>query len=314
MKRLAEYIVRGRWQAVQVVALVGAGTYLLPPLTSLLVYLAAAALALVTLHRGLVAGLQVLLLSTLALVLLFELIGQHMVALQMLLLMLVLWVPSWLIAVVLYQTRSLASAFKVAALFGCCALLAIYGYFGDPVPWWTTRLQEMVQSLQHSGVSLERFKDGALIHEIAGLMTGMLVSSLLVGVAGSLLLARWWQALIVRPGEFGREFCQLRMGQAFGMLTLAVMVYAEFGHGRGVGLATQLAMVMLVPYLLTGLAVIHGLVRQSGRGSMWIVVVYVLLGLLPQTALLLAAGGLMDTWIDFRGRQARRAANRKRNM
>lgn len=314
MKWLAEYIVRGRWQAVQVVALAGAGTYLLPPLTSLLVYLAAAALALVTLHRGVVAGLQVLSLSAPGLVLLFELIGQQVVALQMLLLILVLWVPSWLIAVVLYQTRSLGSSLKVAALFGGCALLAIYGYFGDPVPWWTARLQELFQTLQHSGVDLERFKDSGLIHEIAGLMTGMLVSSLLVGVAGSLLLARWWQALIVRPGEFGREFCQLRLGQPFAVLTLAVMLYAEFGHGRGAGLAMQLAMVMLVPYLLTGLAVIHGLVRQSGRGNIWILVVYVLLGLLPQTTLLLAAGGLMDTWIDFRARQARRAANRKQDM
>jgi hypothetical protein len=314
MKRLAEYIVRGRWQAVQVVALAGAVTYLLPPLTTLLVYLAAAALALVTLHRGIVAGLQVLLLAALALVLLFELIGQHVVALQLLLLTLVLWVPSWLTAAVLYQTRSLGNALKVAALFGCCALLAVYGYFGDPVPWWTERLQELVRVLQHSGVSVERLEDAGLIREIAGLMTGMLVSSLLVGVAGSLLLARWWQALIVRPGEFGKEFCQLRPGYAFGVLTLAVMVYAEFSQGRGAGLATQLAMVMLVPYLLTGLAVIHGLVRQSGRGNVWILVVYVLLGVLPQTALLLAAGGLMDTWIDFRARQARRAANRKQDM
>jgi hypothetical protein len=310
MKRLAEYIVRGRWQAVQVVALAGAATYLFPPVTTLLVYLAAAALALVTLYVGVFAGLQVLALAAVALLVLFELIGQHVVALQLLLLTLMLWVPAWMTAAVLQQTRNLGHALKSTALFGCCALLAIYGYFGDPVPWWTERLQEVVSVLQKSGVSLERFSDGVLVQQLAGLMTGMLVSSLLVGVVGSLLLARWWQSALVRPGAFREEFCALRLGRLYGLLTLGLMLYAEFSAGRGTGLVTQLVMVLLVPFLLVGLAVIHSLVKQTGRGNVWIVVIYVLLALLPQAALLLAGGGLMDTWIDFRRRLARQESNR----
>lgn len=314
MKRLAEYIVRGRWQAVQVVALSGAATYLLPPVTTLLVYLAAAALALVTLHIGVMAGLQVLLLATTAMLLLFELTGQHMVAMQLLLLILVLWVPAWMTAAVLQQTRNLGHALKAMALFGCCALLTIYGYFGDPVAWWIERLQQVVVLLEQNGVTAERFSDAVLLQEIAALMTGMLVSSLLVGVVGSLLLARWWQSALVRPGAFREEFCELRLGTAYGLLTLGMMLFAQLTSGKGAGLATQLAMVMLVPYLLAGLAVIHSLVKQTGRGNVWIILVYVLLTLLPQAALLLAGGGLMDTWIDFRRRLARRGSNRNKDM
>jgi hypothetical protein len=314
MKRLAEYIVRGRWQAVQVVALSGALTWLLPPLTTLLVYLAAAALALVTLHVGVLAGLQVLLLATVALMLLFELIGQHLVALQLLLMALVLWVPGWLAASVLQQTRSLGHALKAAALFGCCALLAIYGYFGDPVPWWIDRLKEVVSLLQQNGVSVEHLGDPDLLMEIAGLMTGMLVSSLLVGITGSLLLARWWQSLLVRPGAFREEFCELRLGTVYGLITLGVMLYAELSGGKLAGLTTQLGMVLLVPFLLAGLAVMHSLVKQTGRGNILLVVVYVLLVLLPQAALLLAGGGLMDTWIDFRRRIVRSGSNRNKDL
>jgi hypothetical protein len=314
MKRLAEYIVRGRWQAVLVTALAGAVTYLLPPVTTLLVYLAAAALALVTLHIGVLPGLQVLLLASVAVLLLFELLGQHVVAMQLLLLVLVLWVPGWLTAAVLQQTRNLGHALKSAALFGCCALLAIYGYFGDPVPWWIEQLQQVVSLLEQNGVTLEQFSDGVLLQEIAALMTGMLVSSLLVGVVGSLLLARWWQAMLVRPGAFREEFCELRLGKSYGLLTLGMMLFAELASGKVAGLATQLAMVMLVPYLLAGLAVIHSLVKQTGRGNAWVVVIYVLLALLPQAALLLAGGGLMDTWIDFRRRQARRGSKRNKDM
>jgi Predicted membrane protein (DUF2232) len=314
MKRLAEYIVRGRWQAVQVVVLAGALTWLLPPLSSLLVYLATAALALVTLYVGVLAGLQVLLLASTVLMVLFELTGQHLIAVQTLLVVLLLWVPGWLIAAVLQQTRGLGHALRAAALFGCCALLAIYGYFGDPVPWWIERLKEVVSLLQQNGVNIEHLGDATLLQEIAALMTGMLVSSLLVGVSGSLLLARWWQSLLVRPGAFREEFCALRLGTVYGLVTLGVMLFAELSGSRYAGLATQLGMVSLVPFLLAGLAVIHSLVRQTGRGSLWLVLVYVLLALLPQTALLLAGGGLMDTWIDFRRRLARPGSNHNKDM
>jgi uncharacterized protein YybS (DUF2232 family) len=69
--------------------------------------------------------------------------------------------------------------------------------------------------------------------------------------------------------------------------------------------SAQLAMILLVPYLLVGLAIIHSLLKQYGRGSGWLIAVYILLAIFPQAMLLLAAGGLMDTWIDFRRRLRR---------
>ena len=83
------------------------------------------------------------------------------------------------------------------------------------------------------------------------------------------------------------------------------MLLARFTQGTVSEFAAQLAMIMLVPYLLVGLAVIHTLLRRKGRGGGWLVAVYVLLAIVPQATLLLAAGGLMDTWIDFRRRLAR---------
>jgi hypothetical protein len=309
MKKLAEYIVRGRWQAVLVVSVAGGMTYLLPPFTTLLNYLAAAALALVTLHVGVLAGLQVMFIAAALTLAFYQLIGAQTIVMLLFLLVLVLWVPCWLAAAVLAQTRNLGHALKAVALFGACALLAVYGYFGDPVPWWIDRLQAIAAMLAENGITLKGLSDGELLAGIAALMTGMLVASLIVGVAGSLLLARWWQSMLVRPGAFREEFCKLRLGSAAAWLTLGTMLFAQFTAGKGSELAAQLAMVMLVPYLLVGLAVIHSMVQQSGRGGGWLIAVYVLLAFLPQAALLVAGGGLMDTWIDFRRRQQRRSAN-----
>jgi len=304
MKALAGYIVRGRWQAILVTTLAAVLTYLLPPLTTLFNYLAASAVALVTLHVSAMQGLQVMLVATLLVAGLFQLLGSAELVIQLLLMSLVLWLPCWLAASVLRQTRRLGHALMVTALFGGCGMLFVYGYFGDPVPWWTVKLQEIRTMLLDNGLQLQGIDD-SLLAGLAGLMTGMLIASLVLGVAASLLLARWWQAVVVRPGAFGNEFAELRLGNVFGLVTLGTMLFTQFGASQSHALMAQLAMVLLVPYLLAGLAVLHGLVRQAGRGTGWLVAVYVLLAFVPQTALLLAAGGLLDTWIDFRRRLRR---------
>jgi len=187
-------------------------------------------------------------------------------------------------------------------LFGAAVLLLVYGVFGDPVPWWIERLQALQVMLDEAGLPVTNLSDEQLVHDVAALMTGLVLASVLIGVLGSLLLARWWQSGLVHPGAFREEFHKLRLGFAAGLLTLGVMLAARLVGGTSGELIAQLAMIMLVPYLLVGLAVVHSLVAQTGRSSAWLAVVYVLLALIPQTTLLLAGGGLLDTWVDFRRR------------
>jgi uncharacterized protein YybS (DUF2232 family) len=101
----------------------------------------------------------------------------------------------------------------------------------------------------------------------------------------------------------------LRLGYTNGLVTLGIMLLARFTQGAVSEFAAQLAMIMLVPYLLVGLAIIHKLLKQKERSGGWLVAVYVLLAIVPQATLLLAAGGLLDTWIDFRRRLARDEGN-----
>jgi hypothetical protein len=305
MKGLAEFIVRGRWQAVLVIAGAGILTYLLVPFTTVLSYLAAAAVALVTLHIGMVSGVQVLLLGSAATLLFYQLAGLHAIVALNLLLVLLLWLPCWLLAVVLRQSRSLAHALLAGVLFGTCLLLAVYGWFGDPAVWWVERLHEFAAKLGESGITLDTLGDDAVVQQIAAMMSGVVIASLVTGVFGSLLLARWWQSLLVHPGGFREEFCALRLGNLAGLLTLAMMVLARTLPDTAGELAGQLAMIMLVPYLLAGLAVMHSLLGKRRWGTGLLAGLYVALALLPQASLLLAGAGLLDTWLDFRRRLQR---------
>jgi hypothetical protein len=303
MKALASLIVSGRWQAVAVTTACGVLSFLLPPFSSILIYLAAAAVALVTLQVGAVSSLQVMLLAAVFTVTFYHLVGVHAAVVFTAVMM--LWLPAWLLGLVLRQTRELGSVLKAAALFGVCLLIVVYAAYGDPAPWWSERLQELQVVLEEAGIAIPGLADTQLLREAATLMTGVLLASLVLGVMSSVLLARWWQSVLVRPGAFGEEFRGLRLGYGAGLVTLATMLIARLTQATVSEFTAQAAMIMLVPYLLIGLAVIHGLVRNRARGNAWLVAVYVVLAFVPQAMLLLAGGGLLDTWIDFRRRLGR---------
>lgn len=304
MKALAGYIVSGRWQAALVTAASGLLALLLLPLSCL----GGASIALVTLYVGVLSGLQVMVLAAASVILLYLLAGvQTLVVIVMVLL---LWLPSWLAAAILQQTRDLAAALKAATLFGVTLLLLVYATIQDPAAAWLDVLKVLLAMFREAGFNLKGISDEQLLQEFAALMTGVALSWLVLGIMASLLLARWWQSVLVRPGAFRDEFCKLRLGNLAGLLTLGMLLTAQLTQDTIREITAQLAMIMLVPYLLAGLAVVHSLVKQAGRGYGWLAAVYLLLAFVPQTMLLLAAGGLLDTWVDLRRRLGRNERSR----
>jgi hypothetical protein len=304
VKALAGYIVSGRWQAALVTAASGLLALLLLPLSCL----GGASIALVTLYVGVLSGLQVMVLAAASVILLYLLAGvQTLVVIVMVLL---LWLPSWLAAAILQQTRDLAAALKAATLFGVTLLLLVYATIQDPAAAWLDVLKVLLAMFREAGFDLKGISDEQLLQEFAALMTGVALSWLVLGIMASLLLARWWQSVLVRPGAFRDEFCKLRLGNLAGLLTLGMLLVAQLTQDTMREITAQLAMIMLVPYLLAGLAVVHSLVKQAGRGYGWLAAVYLLLAFVPQTMLLLAAGGLLDTWVDLRRRLGRNERSR----
>jgi hypothetical protein len=300
MKALAGFIVSGRFQAILSASLCGMLAFLLPPFSTLTNYLGAAVVSLVTLRIGVSQGLLVLVAATAVTMLFYQVTGVPAATIAVTVLL--LWVPCWLISVVLRQTVSLAGAMLAAAALGVVALVLIYAVMGDPAPWWYEHLVLIRSALEEAGLFPQGVSVDALLQELSRLMTGVIVASLALGAVCSLLVGRWWQALLVNPGGLQSEFCSLRFPQSTGLMVLGLMIFSQLARGAASDLAAQGVLVMLVPYLFAGLAVLHGLVARHGRGKGWLIAVYALLGIIPQAALLMAGLGLVDTWIDFRRR------------
>lgn len=289
---------RGPAQAVLVAASFAALSLILPPFS----YLSAATVALVTLRKGTREGALILAAASIAVgVLLFISTGQPWFALSM---ALVLWLPVWLLSVVLRATISLALVFQVATLAGALLVIGLHLFLADPVATWQQALEALFGTLlQQAGVP----EPGAKLQVLARIMTGVAAATMVISYLVSLLIARWWQATLYNPGGFRQEYHQLRLGQTMAIVSLGVLIGAWLMPGGFGAVLRDLGTVVLVVYLFQGLAVVHGIAGILRINIAWLVGVYFLiLFALPQLTILLAVMGLVDTWVDVRARLTRR--------
>ena len=219
MRSVLTFVMRGRVHVITACAVCSVFSLLLFPFN----YVSGALLGLATLRNGAVEGALVLLGSTvLGGAFMFAAIDTFRPALFLALLS---WVPLWVLAIVLRQTRSQGAALAAGGLILAAAIVVVRQYLGDPAAWWARVLEELFSWLSFSG-DWEPFID-----RIAPLMTGIVAAGALLGLAVTLILARWWHAVLDRPGGFGEEFRALRMPRYSGYAALVLCAVAWFGAG-----------------------------------------------------------------------------------
>lgn len=307
MRALARLIVAGPLQAVGVIALCTALSFLAPPLTSLLSYVGAAALALYSLHSSARAGLLVLLGAAAATALLGQVLMHQGVTLVVA--SLLLWLPVWIAASVLRATLSLAMAMLVLTGLAMLGVLIVFLVFGDPAAWWQTLLQRMVDSLVAGQPELGEMS-GSLtdfVAQAAPLMTGTVAAGLGFAALTSLMLGRWWQSLLVKPGALRAEFYALRLNGALSLAGIAILALASVKLGAVSVLAAQWALIAMVVFFFVGLAVLHATLANLKASKAWLIAAYILMSLLPQAMLMVVITGLLDPWMDLRRRTTKAA-------
>jgi hypothetical protein len=293
MRKLAAFVMAGRWHAIGAVvgfALLG---LIVPPLT----LLSSAALGLVTLRLGATSGLSVLGLAVLALTVLSAVftgrawIGAAYGVTQ--------WVPLLILALVLRRTASLVLTLEAATVAGLSVVLSVKYLTPNITPLWKTVLDDIVRpALMRADVPIVTID--ALLQQAAQVMTGSFVAAMLLSLLLALLLARWWQALLYNPGGFREGFTGLQLGYPAAGFALALTVAALLTKNP---LIIELSMVASVIFFLQGMAVVHTVSAKSGYPMVWLAGVYgSLLLALPQMMAGLAAMGALDAFADFRAR------------
>lgn len=302
MRGFAQYIMRGRLQAMLVAVAMAILSLVLPPMN----YLSSAVIALVALRRGGREGLIIIIgagvvMTAFTLVTPLNPIYAAVFAAAV-------WLPVWLLALVLRATVSLPITVMVAGAIGLAGVALTYQVLDDPAQTWQDamgRVMEQASTIESNKTEADKAAPGPLsemLEEAAPHMTGMVVAALVLGLMLSLLLARWWQALLYNPGGFRREFHALRLSRSFAVVAVVVVVASLLTTDRLQEMALNMLIVVVAVCLLPGLALIHGMVAAKSAHTAWLAGIYVLLLILPQLALVLAMAALVDSWLDIRGR------------
>ena len=300
MRAIAAFIMRGRLQAIVMAAGLGLLGGLIPPGW----LLSGGVVGLVTLVQGPKEGMLNAFAATTIIVLLSGILVMQP-AMQTAGLLVLLWLPIiWLLALVLYQSRSLALTLLVIALLGGAIVLAAYVLLDDPAQWWYSQTEQLLPIMKQAGVEMpDEAVFDASMHEASRIMTGTLAAFISLGLALSVLVARWWQSEVTRPGAFGEEYRKLRLGRGAAVVTTLLVLPAWITTGGFAEMTANLLLVAVVVFMFQGLALGHAAVKQFGNNQAWLVMMYVVIVFtMPYGLLLAAVLGVLDNWFDFRAR------------
>ncbi len=279
---------RGRLQAILVASTLAMMSLLLAPLS----LVSSAAVALVTLRRGASEGLLVLVCSSVAAGILAALtqISYQFIVVYVLF----LWLPIWLIAIVLREGRHISLAVEIAVLIGIVGIVAYYLYNVDPASMWKQVMPKMVPP----NVPTEKIQQ--TIDVLAPYMTGIAAAGAVFGMCLGLFLGRWWQSVLYNPGGFKQEFLGLRVEPRLAMICLAIIGIAMVSSGAVSQIAWNTSILLLVLYTFIGTAVLHTVFANTKISQFAVPMFYITLFVIPYTLLPVALVGFSDTWLDIR--------------
>ena len=288
MNFLATYIMKGRIQAMIMASTLALMSLIMPPVS----VLSSATVALVTLRLGAYEGLSILGCSSLAAGILgFFATGSFQFAIMY---VLFLWLPVWIISIILREGRHLSLAVEIAVLMGVVGVIGFYLFSDNPAAMWGMVLAQMVPP-DAPVADIQRTID-MLVHY----MTGVVAAGSILGLLFGLFLARWWQANLYNPGGFKQEFLTLRTKPRLSVGSIAILGVALATSGELAEIAWNISILLFVLYTVTGTSVCHTVCSKMKLGRYAVPMLYITLFLIPHAMLLVAIIGLIDPWLNLR--------------
>lgn len=263
---------------------------IMPPVS----VVSSASVALVTLRRGALEGLYVVVCSSVAAGLLgFFLLGSYQFAL---LYGMVLWVPVWLISIILREGRHLSLAVEIAVLIGILGVVGFYLYDTESATMWKNILSQMVPA----NAPVEDIQ--RTLNILSHYMTGIVAAGTVFGLLFGLFLGRWWQSVLYNPGGFRQEFLSLSTQPRLTIGSIVVVVIALLSSGVISEIFWNITILLFVLYTFIGAAVLHAVFASMKMSRYIVPMFYLTLFLIPHAMLPVALVGLGDTWLNLRSK------------
>mgnify|MGYP006295971565 CR=1 FL=1 len=212
---------------------------------------------------------------------------------------LTMWLPVWILAIVLRESRHLALTIEIAVFIAALGVIGFYLYAENPAFIWQQTFEPLIELIpKDAHVDTEKLHEG--INKISHYMTGVFAASSLFGLLFSLFLARWWQSILYNPDGFKAEFLTLHTGTRLATVSILIIIIANISTGMLSELAWNITILVCVLYMFIGTSVLHTLLSKTKLNQYAVPMLYITLFLVPHALLPVAVVGLCDAWLNLR--------------
>lgn len=286
-------------QAMMVASSLALLSLIIPPVS----IISAASVALVTLRRGRYEGLYVLIFTCLSVALLgFFIFGNFQPAL---LYGLILWLPVWLMSVVLREGK-LSVAIEVAVILGIVVVIGFYAYVDEPSLIWMAIWEEQLVNIANTEVEtpmpVAQIRESIQI--FSHYMTGGVVAGTVCILVFSLFLARMWQSALYNPGGFQVEYLSLKAHPKLSVVSVVVVIIAWLMSGVIAEIGWNIALLFATLYTFVGTAILHSIFATIKIKRFIVPMLYLTLFMIPHVLAVVVIVGIVDAWLDLRSKFA----------
>lgn len=204
----------------------------------------------------------------------------------------------YLFAGILRKTEQWSWVIIIALAIGLLTIVIGHTLVESFDIWMQQKMQAYLQSLNDPNVAAVQSQEISFIVQYAA---GLQIAIFLLSNITTLLVARYWQAVLFNAGEFAKEFRTIRIPLTATLIVIIVGLIAGFWI---VGFLSMLLIIVAL-YSLVGLSFVHWWVNNKQRHVIWLWLVYLMLVLLlPYIVIALSLLAIADSMLNLRARQS----------
>jgi hypothetical protein len=301
LRRFTDYILQGRLQAMGTAFVFG----FVPLLGTVSILIA----AFITLRKGVLEGLLVLVAATLPLLLEYMAFPPQpdaaVTTLEITLVLLASNLLTWLFAAALRKYSSWSLVLQLGALLGIIAVCAVHIVYPDIASWWHAKLTgyfssslDMMSQIKADDTQTQESMVTKVVTMLTPYATGWVAIFLIFNSLLQVFLARWWQASIFNPGGLKKELYQIRMSQIAGIVFFITLIWSYWGNA----VILDIMPILFITFAAAGFSLLHYLLALKKHGWIWLGLIYLVATLVPESVVVISIIALLDISLDFRKR------------
>jgi hypothetical protein len=209
----------------------------------------------------------------------------------------------WILALGLRRTGNWIAVIEFSTIMAVIGIILAHIFFPEIEKFWIVHLTKYYQELAPQfNITLDQAIVDQIIQKAAPYLTGGLAAFVVMSALFQLMVSRTMQFMTYRTDKIETSWLNIRFNAVFALIaiTVAVLTWLKIGFFR------DLVLVVLVPFLVAGLSLIHAFFVVKKISSVKIALFYAIVFLVavlfwPLLSILICLA-MIDSFVNFRSR------------